>query len=136
VICRIWSTYPFADYGIGYGLGATTGKILSAEIRIKKTNFRSLQYEPFVRYEYKINEINYYGSNISVHNHKAMTKKEAEYEVGKYKTGSTVLVFYSPNNHTFSLLNKNFPWDYILITIIFVPGMLIILNAIIWIFNK
>jgi hypothetical protein len=125
LVCRIWWSYPFAEYGLGRNLSMTTGKIISVEVVKKDNRSRYNFYEPSIRYEYIVNNVNYVGRNVAIYNSAVSPKETAEMQANNYKVGDVIIVYYSKKYPKFSVLNKNFPWEYIRNTLILVPSMLI-----------
>lgn len=113
------------DYGLGLRLSSTRGEIVSTSVSLKESRSRYSFYVPIVLYKYQVDGITYTGSKLSVYSAATRTAEEAAMIANKYKVGWVERVYYSPRNPSFSLLQKDFPWNYLLESIILVPTSLI-----------
>jgi Protein of unknown function (DUF3592) len=134
-LAGLWSHYPFVDYGLGTELSITSGVILSSTTRLRDTSSRYNFYEPVVTYKYQVDGVSYIGTGIRLGwNDSTRFEDQAKVSAQKYTVGSSERIYYAKKNPQFSLLIKDFPYDYIIKTLyiifasIFVFVVMIILK--------
>jgi Protein of unknown function (DUF3592) len=133
ILINLWWNYPFSDYGLGWNLSRTTGKIISAQMTRKEG---SRSYRPLIEYQYNVNGASYGGTEVAIQPILARNKETINAIVARYAVGSTVSVYYSPMNPNFSLLDKSFPWGLLLETFLLIPGALIFSGVFLTLFSR
>lgn len=86
---------------------ATTGKVVFSTLEARRGSKGNMVYYPVVRYQYRVHAMNYEGNKIMPG--MAWGGSGAAAVVAKYPVGTTVPVYYNPENPAEALLERDAP---------------------------
>ena len=84
------------------------GQVVSSELRESRNSDNELMYSADVRYTYSVNGQQYENTMITMMDGSTSMRSSVQNTVHKYRAGTTVTVYYKPDDPAFALLEPGF----------------------------
>lgn len=130
--CILMPIYLFFKGRLAETWLSTSGQIVSAEIKESSSPDGGKQFYPRVTYSYRINEIAYTSSKMSLAGRSYDSQQEAAKALRRYPVRSSVTVWFNPHDFTDALIERDRKPSRAILVLLFVGLMFIGMGVLVY----